>query len=107
MTHSQLEGYWLNTHIRELLEDQRLENGTAALSDSNDPTAQALKDALSHAEQVVEAARTALRTYAESTAVNGSRCAPSTNGQFENGLSHRGLTSRELAGEMGGDTSRA
>ncbi|CAH0041475.1 unnamed protein product [Clonostachys solani] len=107
MTHSKLEGYWLNTHIRELLENQRLENGTAALNDSNDPTAQALKDALSHAEQVVEAARTALRTYAESATVNGSRYAPSINGQFENGLGRRGLTSRELAGEMGGDTSRA
>lgn len=107
MKPSQLGGYWLNTHIRQLLEEQQQhsppENGTAA-----DPTAQALRNSLSRAEQSAEAARAALRTYlhgVEGAGVNGDAVA-AANGDagLGKGLGRRGQTSRELSGEMGGDT---
>lgn len=112
MTPAQLEGYWLNSHIRELMEDSSsnsqqgdLRNGTTKTY--NDPTAQALRDALIHAEQVVEAARSALRLY---VADASSRQALASGGggfigeQYGNGIGRRGPTSREMSGEMGGDT---
>lgn len=94
-------------------------NGTAAPENGVvDQTADALRDALKHAEQVVEAAKTALATYLESRtgsssygvavlssveAANGSDVA---NGEPNSkaGVQRRGVTSRELSGEMGGDT---
>ncbi|KAI1781184.1 hypothetical protein F4818DRAFT_32097 [Hypoxylon cercidicola] len=134
MTKSQLDGLWLNGHIHELLverdcrESPKAGHGSALTSGSStkaapleDTTAQALKDALKHAEMVVEAARTALQSYLQSTAlttrsgggyrtgtdyrvtseVTGSRGADAS---LVTGLTRRGATSRELSGEMGGDT---
>ncbi|KAK4151035.1 histone-lysine N-methyltransferase ash1 [Chaetomidium leptoderma] len=131
MTLTQLNGLWLNGHIHELLEErekgekkkkQTTTNGTStvtAASNANggvkasgngvtangtttnghitDQTALALalRDALSQAEKTVEAARRALDSYVDDTA---SAHAPS-------GAQRRGPTSRELSGEMGGDTS--
>ncbi|KUI58043.1 Histone-lysine N-methyltransferase ash1 [Cytospora mali] len=92
MTSSQLEGYWLSGHIRELKKDQKEQDekdsqsstsNTTTLSppspppehpdrpilrasislDAKDPTVQALQEALDHAEKVVDAARTALVSY--------------------------------------------
>ncbi|KAL3960364.1 hypothetical protein ACCO45_005481 [Purpureocillium lilacinum] len=79
MSAKQLEGIWLNGHIRELLdEQQQQQNGREHQSvvvggDASDPTARALRDALTQAEKVVEAARLALRTYVEAggAATNG------------------------------------
>lgn len=104
MTPKQLEGLWLNGHIRELKDEQARgegaeaggyaarENGhsgdllpTNGVGGAGDPTARALRDALGHAEKVVEAARAALLGYVGAAA-------------------RRGPTSRELSGEMGGDT---
>lgn len=108
MTPKQLEGTWLNGHIRALLDEQG-PNGT-------DPTARALSDALAQAEKVVAAARLALRTYVEGAAdksgrVNGAhrRDGVATNGALEKAaaLDRRGPTSRELSGEMSGDTVTA
>lgn len=95
---------WLNGYIRKLKDEQKASNEAGAggyangghsppanLSHSKvceadgDPTARAFRDALSHAEKVVEAARAALLGYIGAAA----RCGP---------------TSRELSGEMGGDT---
>jgi hypothetical protein len=93
-------------------------NGAAAPENGVvDQTADALRDALKHAEQVVEAAKTALATYLESRtgssygvailssaeAANGNDVA---NGEPNSkaGVQRRGVTSRELSGEMGGDT---
>jgi hypothetical protein len=124
MTDAQLEGLWINGHILELREEQKAEakpiNGTAA----NDATAQALRDALQQAEKVVIAARAALSSYAQ--AVTQSRCHGHGQGHDytggsasqagvdglsktspANGAQRRGPTSRELSGEMGGDTIRA
>lgn len=101
MAPKQLEGLWLNGHIRELMDEQArgAEAGAHAAGNghpgtthpaggaggADDPTARALRDALGHAEKVVEAARAALLGYAGAAA-------------------RRGPTSRELSGEMGGDT---
>ncbi|OTB04180.1 hypothetical protein M426DRAFT_321036 [Hypoxylon sp. CI-4A] len=119
MTKARLEGVWLNGHIHELLEEQEKtrhvgaglstesepENGRSAISSelpttkttsaTEDATAQALKDAVKLAEKVVEAARTALQSYLDTVRVDNDLAA---------GLTRRGVTSRELSGEMGGDT---
>lgn len=91
MAPKQLEGLWLNGHIRELMDEQAWgKNGhreTAGVGGVDDPTARALRDALGHAEKVVEAARAALLGYVGAAAAG-----------------RRGPTSRELSGEMGGDT---
>jgi hypothetical protein len=99
MVPKQLEGLWLNGHIRELKDEQAREAGgyaaeknghrgnllPAGVGGADDPTARALRDALGHAEKVVEATRAALLGYVGASA-------------------RRGPTSRELGGEMGGDT---
>jgi hypothetical protein len=132
MAETQLQGVWLNGHIREMLEEQRNlkkgnsllaakapENGTAGLA-ATDPTAAALKDALQHAEKVVEAAKLALISYVQAMERAGGNVGSNglkTNGHgsgenglvgaalgAESGLLRRGPTSRELSGEMGGDT---
>ncbi|SPQ27564.1 4c36e3c8-b16b-44bb-bbbe-9cfadd504ef7 [Thermothielavioides terrestris] len=136
MTRAQLDGMWLNGHIRELLEEREqaaavaaaaapaetapakqngsataaatLTNGAASphttktaaaapavpAAPADDQTVRALREALSHAEKAVEAARLALASYV--AAVKPATVA---------GAQRRGPTSRELSGEMGGDTS--
>ncbi|OLN87176.1 Histone-lysine N-methyltransferase ash1 [Colletotrichum chlorophyti] len=121
MSRAQLEGLWLNGHIRELL-DERDNNNTSGGS-RDDPTAQALRDALKAAERVVEAARSALRSYTESAngggggdrhaenkngGVNGSKVKSLQRGQAAvAGGGRNGASARELGGEMGGDTRAA
>ncbi|KAK3396989.1 hypothetical protein B0T20DRAFT_246626 [Sordaria brevicollis] len=61
-----------------------------------DQTAQSLRDALTHAEKVVEAARNALMSYVGAVNAKGAKT--------PEGAQRRGPTSRELSGEMGGDT---
>ncbi|KAI0130828.1 hypothetical protein F4814DRAFT_144031 [Daldinia grandis] len=140
MAKAQLEGVWLNGHILQLLEEQDLRNaGTGKETDTEndtstlagrdpstgvgppeDLTAQALRDALKHAEKVVEAARSALQSYLGPRAlstynreVHGERGSTDASGlaglgganaALVSGLTRRGITSRELSGEMGGDT---
>lgn len=110
MSRSQLEGLWLNGHIRELLDER-----DAGRSRNDDPTAQALRDALKAAERVVEAARSALRTYTESSSAGGSseNAAQKTlavkdivDGSKANS-GRNGASARELGGELGGDTRAA
>ncbi|KAK7980070.1 hypothetical protein PG990_002934 [Apiospora arundinis] len=137
MTKKQLEGLWINGHIRELLEEKAADetrlsqNGSAGSTPNkdaqSDTTALALEDALKHAHKVVEAARNALQSYMETTTSkqNGVQV-PGSNGHVPNGnaldsspvlenggnaqatmapgMPRRGPTSRELSGEMGGDT---
>ena len=113
MLPQQLEGIWLNGHIRAMLEEK---SDVAAAAAVGDPTTVALRDAVSHAEKVVDAARLALARYvASSPAVVKS--APVNGTKRNNGFAHhpddaaaaawnrRGPTSRELSGEMGGDTA--
>ncbi|KAJ0292430.1 hypothetical protein CBS470a_002735 [Colletotrichum nupharicola] len=106
MPRAQLEGLWLNGHIRELLDER-----DSGRSGNDDPTAQALRDALKAAERVVEAARSALRTYTESSSAGGNNAPQQAqaikngaNGSKANG-SRNGASARELGGELGGDTT--
>ena len=101
MKPEQLAGLWINGHIRELLEEQQaaaavVKNGNGSAParppPADDPTVRALQEALAHAEKVVESARAALGLYVDGRA------------QQATGLARRGPTSRELSGEMGGDT---
>lgn len=107
MTEAQLDGVWLNGHIIQL----RAEQEAARIARSADPTVNALHEAVVHAEKVLEAARLALRTYTGNAhAQNGNgiitpKFANGTLGKVA-GSEHRGPTSRELGGEMGGDTIR-
>ncbi|KAK8107179.1 Histone-lysine N-methyltransferase ash1 [Apiospora kogelbergensis] len=124
MTKKQLEGLWINGHIRELLEEkaagdaEQSENGSAKSTPTrdaqSDTTALALEDALKHAHKVVEAARNALQSYIETaTPKQNLNSAPklenggSAQATMAPGLPRRGPTSRELSGEMGGDTIAA
>ncbi|KAH8678038.1 hypothetical protein BX600DRAFT_451306 [Xylariales sp. PMI_506] len=133
MPKEKLEGLWINGHIRELLEQQAVEavesseNGDHHVKTGSetavpeDPTAQALRDALKHAEKIVEAAQAALRSYMSSPAsqAGGGNSSSSNSAlglphgsvtgatESPNGLARRGPTSRELSGEMGGDTTVA
>jgi hypothetical protein len=135
MKPAQLEGIWLNGHIRELLDEQAaaasttnttdaeadapentvLTNGSATLTTSSpyapDPTARALKDAISHAEKVVEAAKLALQSYLDfhngfhnSNAHHNPIAAGKHDFSNLSGGERRGVTNREMSGEMGGDT---
>lgn len=115
MTPEQLQGLWINGHIRQLLEEKAAQEGKLskivdAAPQVIDPTAQALRDALSHAEQVVKAAQLALHSYIESSQGNlnseGRKASGIVNGlAVGTGHSRRVPTSRELSGEMGGDTA--
>ena len=121
MTSTQLDGLWLNGHIRELLEERenpkknqktnghhhQQQNGhTTTAATSADQTVLALRDALAHAEKVVDAARLALVSYVEAYGhnANGNGAGP-VSARASSGAQRRGPTSRELSGEMGGDTS--
>ncbi|KAK2024023.1 hypothetical protein LX32DRAFT_666965 [Colletotrichum zoysiae] len=123
MPRAQLEGLWLNGHIRELLEER---DAGGSRDQDNDPTAQSLRDALKAAERVVEAARSALRTYTEATGngrqqqqqpgkngVNGAKAkglsssSPLREQPGAVGAGRNGASARELGGEMGGDTRAA
>lgn len=108
MTPAQLEGIWLNGHIIALREEQQLRqsNGSAAHEDA---TTKALRDAVAQANRVVDAARLALNTYtaSQSGGANGMNGHPTKNGFSDKnvaGAVRRGPTSREMSGEMGGDT---
>ncbi|KAL7787775.1 hypothetical protein V8C37DRAFT_389993 [Trichoderma ceciliae] len=87
MPSEQLEGLWLNGHIYELLEEQTLLR-------NND-----------HSAQPPDAA---LKGVQDTAVVNGraekTNCKNTEIGLTGLGLVRRGVTSRELSGEMGGDT---
>ncbi|KAJ4306957.1 hypothetical protein N0V88_000330 [Collariella sp. IMI 366227] len=129
MTPAQLEGLWLNAHIRELLEEREKGTTTSTKKQTNGasngtttngngvakpttiaPTAEnqtitALREALTHAEKVVEAARLALVSYVEALQVAGFGSPSNGKEAASVGAQRRGPTSRELSGEMGGDTT--
>lgn len=135
MTQDQLAGLWLNGHIWELLNEQkqqkqkqdlktaRPENGASSSPDAvPSATEQALKEELARAEEslhkadaATEAARRALAAYRNgaNTNTNGkghvnghTNGTNGTNGiNGTNGANRHGTSSRELGGELGGDTA--
>jgi hypothetical protein len=131
MTSQQLEGIWLNPHIRELLKDEKaglkndvgegrlpktptsLLNGQpGTIGKSRDATEEALIASLEQAKKMVESAQKALDIYmsihGETRAENGTARYGARSrevGGEMRGDTRRGVTSREMSGEMGGDTS--
>ncbi|KUJ13157.1 putative galactose-proton symport [Mollisia scopiformis] len=129
MAQEQLQGNWLNAHIRALLDERDgvvvssnvenlAQNGNAngGFEEMKDATEQALQIALTQAKKVVDAAQRALDVYKslygreEATGQNGSAAQEVGAGyQVDGGINggkRRGVTSRELSGEMGGDTKQ-
>lgn len=100
MSAKDLEGAWLNPHIRSLLEEQEqqqqdgLTNGAAA---ARDEVGDALRASVEQAKKMLEVAQKAMDKYAP---VNGSDV------KKDVGKARNGLGSREMSGEMGGDTRR-
>lgn len=129
MSREQLAGQWLNGHIWELLQEQekqqkttRPENGdkAAAVPSTRELALQEelakAEESLRKADQATEAARRALAAYRNGVTANG-KTIPTTNGNaHHNGLNdavtsngvkdsaRHGASSRELGGELGGDT---
>lgn len=111
MKKESLEGLWLNSHIRELLaerentkvEEEKVQGNNFAVQKAKDPMHDVLKKALEQAKAVVEAAQKALDTY---QSLHGRD--PFENWVGKDGMKGRvrenGVGSRELSGEMGGDT---
>jgi len=132
MEEEELEGVWLNAHIRGLLEErgglQAGTNGNSAQAPTNgkiehegvDATEAALVASLKQAEKMVEAAKHALSAYvahygkdiqtgeARENGVGSRELSGEMGGDTKDsgaGGKRRGVTSREMSGEMGGDTS--
>jgi len=118
MTSAQLEGMWLNAHIRALLEERdavanpaplsvsgngtEKENGGSEAKEEKDETEEALMLTLAQARKMVDAAQKALATY---KSIHG-RTADDMGDVAGKGANRQnGIGSRELSGEMGGDTS--
>ncbi|TLD31657.1 hypothetical protein PspLS_02567 [Pyricularia sp. CBS 133598] len=125
MSARDLEGVWVNGFIREMLEERDAAaaashkvngngnvNGNGTVANARQ-TAQVLQDAVFQAERVVEATRAALLSFQAQSANGdggGGKHAQPSNGcqkALNGGPTRRGATSRELSGEMGGDTIRA
>lgn len=104
-----LEGMWLNPHIRHLLEER---DGVA--NGGRDEVADALRASVEQAKKMLDVAKKAMDKYAP---VNGGADVKKEVGKMRSGLgsremsgemggdTRRGVTSRELSGEMGGDTA--
>ncbi|XWW97759.1 hypothetical protein V2A60_005746 [Cordyceps javanica] len=113
MTSTQLDGLWLSRHIRELRAEQQARGDASSPSAPSDATTHALQHALDQAEKVVEAARSALLSYTSTIGGesggggnNNHKFLSNDGGVTANGVGRRGgPTSRELSGEMGGDTA--
>ena len=136
MSSQQLEGMWLNAHIRHLLEERKNSSGDVSGNDTfekvprgesalelevsirgEDETEAALRFSLQQARKMVDAAKKALDTYKSihgnvtdvvekdlKGAMRENRVGSRELGGEMGGDTRRGITSREMSGEMGGDT---
>lgn len=103
MKPEQLEGVFLNSYIREMLEEKKSSKGRkdgrghlVNGSKGNDATISALQSALALAKSTVRELEVALDTYTDGKIP-----------QTANGAERNGIGSREMSGEMGGDTVTA
>jgi hypothetical protein len=129
MRKKELEGMYLNGHIRKLLEEKDGVNGGSTNGTKLDGTKQEEGDEMTkvfrtlveQAKKALEAAEKALETYQTrssttitdkrstrengigSRALSGEMGGDTTN--ICEGEARRGVTSREMSGEMGGDTT--
>ncbi|KAK4176379.1 hypothetical protein QBC36DRAFT_9618 [Triangularia setosa] len=116
MTRDQLEGMFLNVHIRELLRMNGSRREEEQEEEEDDETAKALREVVKAAERALEGYLAAKKAVAEKKEkkLNGANgVGKKLSGSYTNGngieieaegLRARGATSRELSGEMGGDT---
>lgn len=103
MKPEQLEGVFLNSYIREMLEGKKapksekngLGHAVSGSNKGNDATISALQSALAQAKLTVQDVEAALNSYTDGTIPQG----PNDSGR-------NGVGSREMSGEMGGDTTR-
>ncbi|KAF4627807.1 hypothetical protein G7Y89_g10351 [Cudoniella acicularis] len=113
MPAEKLEGQWLNAHIRLMLEEQS--SGVSETREEengkDDEVEKALLISLAQAQLALDASKEALRTYrTHSYSQNGHTNTVKLNGalngnaEIPGGEKRRGVTSREMSGEMGGDT---
>ncbi|CAG8975774.1 hypothetical protein HYALB_00009295 [Hymenoscyphus albidus] len=117
MTSQNLAGYYLNGHIRELLEEKNGGmNGVDEMKELLEVTVRKAREALESAESALGGYSKVMREIGRG--MNGSGKEEKRNGVgkmngegvgggdmlgFE-GAGRRGVTSREMSGEMGGDT---
>lgn len=123
MSAAQLEGMWLNVHIRELLEERDAhenKNGVETStrreekvvdekvgvvedgdSHTKDATLDALNSSLAQAKKMVEAAQKALDEY---KSLHPRLESQDVTINVKGAVRENGVGSRELSGEMGGDT---
>ena len=112
MTPQQLEGIWLNAHIRELLEERDAalaysggENGGEGVGVRGCNAVKAERALMANclqARKTLERAQKALDVY---RSVHGSGSAGLGNPEALGVVAGpRGVTNREMSGEMGGDT---
>lgn len=99
MSAADLEGVWLNAHIRQLLEERDASSNGTVVADG---TEEALKASLLQARKMLDVAQRALDSYVLVHRENGV-VGKGLNGE-KGGDARRGVTSREMSGEMGGDT---
>ena len=108
MPASQLEGLWINAHIRELIEkrDSPATNGVNGTNGvPEDKTAEALRTAVQKADDAAASVRAALSAYLGGEPTPAANGCNGANGDLKTKVQRRGVTARELAGEMGGDTN--
>jgi hypothetical protein len=106
MKKKDLEGMWLSIHIRKLLQERdAVETGSwiATGKEENDPMYEILKKALEQAKAVVQASQKALDTYQSLHGRDGYAIGVGKDG-MKGRVRENGVGSRELSGEMGGDT---
>jgi hypothetical protein len=117
MSPSQLEGMWLNAHIRSLLEEQssfpspsssstnlvlgNASQTTISTPNSTDVAELALRENLLLARKMVTAAQKALDTYKSLHEKEDAGAIDEKDGKVR----ENGVGGRELSGEMGGDTN--
>ena len=109
MSGRQLESMWLNPHIRHLLEERDdAENGNGGRDEVRD----ALRAKAEQARRMLVVSKSAMDKYDPVNGMGGKKDARKARiglGSREmsgemGGDTRRGVTSRELGGEMGGDT---
>ncbi|KAH7407313.1 hypothetical protein BKA64DRAFT_412189 [Cadophora sp. MPI-SDFR-AT-0126] len=102
MSASQLEGMWLNPHIRALLSERDSSSSPSSSSSTKSLTSNSSTTYLSN-----DPTSNTTGSPSPNTSNSSSISDLKTNGSVENernGEARRGVTSRELSGEMGGDT---
>ncbi|KAH9220713.1 hypothetical protein DL95DRAFT_289178 [Leptodontidium sp. 2 PMI_412] len=112
MRKEQLDGLWLNAHIRTLLSERDSASPTQSstpstpLSNTPSNTTHSLSSTPTYLPNDPSSTSPSSNTSTSSSSIdfNGAKTNRSGEKDDANGEKRRGVTSRELSGEMGGDT---